>query len=377
MSGAPTEIPWAAGAGAADPRAPPAKRARSAAAAAPAAAAAAAAAGGERSSLDPEPYESPPSNQPLTAHVSPRIADLAHAYEPAELADLVLVCGPARARVAAHRAYLLRTSRLFARLLADLGPAARELVVTEPLAELRRLLLDLIYEPASRIAPGDALAVLAVADKYEAPALIAAARRVLADEATPLALPAAGFLGGGGAGGVDLLDALAAAARHGFPDVCARCEARLRADAAAGGASAARALAAVVARSDGMGEDELRAALRAVAGGARAAIARLEAAAAAAAATARRTEPELAKARADLKSLGVRYNRLIAAAGAAGVEPPDGRAKKTARGGRRRGAAAGAAGAAAAAAAADAAADAAIDAALEAAAAAAEAAAGE
>jgi hypothetical protein len=87
--------------------------------------------------------------QPLTAHVSPQIADLAHTYEPAELADLVLACGPARERGVARRAYLLRTSRLLARPLADLGPATRALVATEPLAELR-LLLDLMYGPAPR-----------------------------------------------------------------------------------------------------------------------------------------------------------------------------------------------------------------------------------
>jgi hypothetical protein len=136
---------------------------------------------------------------------------------------------------------------------------------------------------------------------------------VLADEATPLALPAAGIPGGG-----DLINALAAAARHGFPGVRARSAAHLRADAAAGGGAARRAElpspAARAPRSRGSRPRARRRPRRR-----------------------RGAEPELAKARADLKSLGARYNGLIAAVGAAGAEPPDGRAKKTARGGRARG----------------------------------------
>ena len=77
---------------------------------------------------------------------------------------------------------IYRYSKLVKGVLEEF-PEQHEVQVTEDAADLRKYFLDIIYDRGTSIVPGMVLRILDLADKYEAPSLVEACRATIVSDA--------------------------------------------------------------------------------------------------------------------------------------------------------------------------------------------------
>eukprot|EP00887_Chlorella_sp_A99_P007233 scaffold2.g7233.t1 len=250
-------------------------------------------------------------------------------YEPADLVDLRLLSADGKlieARTGGgcvHRAVLLRHSTLVRRLLEDCQDAQQAIPITEDAADLAAHFLDILYDPDVGISPSSALRVLALADKYDSPAVLRACGRVLGDPGFQLST----LEEGAPPGGCGLLQALALASKHGFAGLLGKALAFAEAQVRKAPAALRAALEAGRAQLEGLTPEQLAALALRLAGGAESGAAAAAANAASAALASVAAQAELTAAKCTLvakekayQKLLAKHNRMLARAQAMGLQ---------------------------------------------------------
>ncbi|GAB4820205.1 hypothetical protein N2152v2_007251 [Parachlorella kessleri] len=158
------------------------------------------------------------------------------AYEPKALCDFIIETADGR-KLAVHRAFILRYSAFFGKLLE--ATPADKVPVTETAEDFQGHFLDLLYDRNRELQPQSVLRVLELADKYESASLIRACRATLCSKAFVLTLRKPGLPPvtlecppgdaavrtlGTEVGHCSVLDALLLASKYDFEDLLARVE---------------------------------------------------------------------------------------------------------------------------------------------------------